>query len=151
MTQLILKDDNFLCMSKINQHKFTTDQLAVLNSLSLDSGVVVCKRISEPTHEQVKFSIAQAIQMAKDNNLNKYLIDARGTLPPTAELRQVLRQFLNHFIGHFDAMVIVIDENPTLKVSTQFIFHNHDIPDNMKFEVCTSVEDGMGFLEQCDV
>lgn len=88
--------------------------------------------------------------MAKVNNLNKYLIDARGTLPPTAELRQVLRQFLNHFIGHFDAMVIVIDENPTLKVSTQFIFHNHDIPDNMQFQVCTTVEDGMSFLEKCD-
>jgi len=138
-------------MNESNQTKYTADQQTVLNSLTIEAGVVVCKRISEPTHEQVKFSIAQAIRMAKEQNINKYLIDARGTLPPNAELRQVLRQFLNHFIGHFDAMVIVIDENPTLKVSTKFIFHNHDIPDNMQFEVCTTVEDGMSFLEQCDV
>ena len=137
---------DFMMNTKINT--FESDMEEVLNSLSIIGDVVRCQRISEPTPAQIKFSIEEAIRMARENELTKYIIDARGTFPPNAELRQVLRQFLSFFIGHFDAMVIVIDENPTLKVSTRFIFHNHDLPENMHFHICTSEAEGMAFLEK---
>ena len=120
----------------------------VLRSLSIESDIVFCKRISTPTTAQVKFSIEHAIHMAQTNGLKKYLIDARGTLPPSATLRKALRELINCFIGHFDAMVIVVDENPTLQVSAQFIFHNHELPENIHFKMCTSMEEGLQFLSQ---
>ena len=86
--------------------------------------------------------------MAQSNGLNKYLIDARGTLPPNAHLRKALRELINCFIGHFEAMVIVVDDNPTLQVSAQFIFHNHELPENMHFKMCTTMEEGRQFLSQ---
>lgn len=121
-------------------------QQQVDQSLSIVEGVVQCQRISEPTPQQIQYSIQRAIEMAEQFKAHKYLIDARGTLPPTAELRQVLRLFLKNFVGHFEAMAVILDENPTLQVSTKFIFHKHDVPENMRFQVCQSVDEGMLFL-----
>ncbi len=123
-------------------------QQQVEQSLSLVEGVIQCQRISEPTPQQIQYSIQRAIEMAQQFEADKYLIDARGTLPPTAELRQVLRLFLKNFVGHFEAMAVILDENPTLQVSTKFIFHKHDIPENMRFQVCQSIDEGMRFLNQ---
>ena len=45
-------------------------------------------------------------------------------------------------------MAIVVDENPTSYVCAQFIFHNHELPDNMHFRLCTTMEEGRQFLSQ---
>ena len=120
----------------------------VLRSLSIDSDVIVCNRLSDPTPAQAKFSVEHAIWMSCDSGIKKYLVDARQTLPPNAELRKALREFIRYFIGHFEAMAIVVDENPTSYVCAQFIFHNHELPDNMHFRLCTTIEEGRKFLNQ---
>ena len=126
----------------------TSDFSEVLKSLSVDSGVILCNRLSDPTPEQAKFSVERAVWLSNDSGIKKYLVDARHTLPPNAQLRKTLREFICRFIGHFEAMAIVIDENPTSFVSAQFIFHNHELPDNMHFRLCTTMEEGRDFLSQ---
>ena len=131
-----------------NLSTHTSDFSEVLKSLSVDSGVILCNRLSDPTPEQAKFSVERAVWLSNDSGIKKYLVDARHTLPPNAQLRKTLREFICRFIGHFEAMAIVIDENPTSFVSAQFIFHNHELPDNMHFRLCTTMEEGRDFLSQ---
>jgi hypothetical protein len=132
----------------MNTHGNENEIAEVHSSLTIVDDVIHCKRIQNPTPFQIQYSIQKAIEMAHKEDLHKYLIDARATLPPSAQLRQVLRKFLNCFVGHFDSMVVVLDENPTLQVTTQFIFHNHEVPDNMHFHICKTIEQGLEFLEQ---
>ena len=132
----------------MNQHPNESEIAEVQGNLKIVDDVIHCKRISNPTPFQIQYSIQRAVEMAHEQQIHKYLIDARGTLAPSAKLRKVLREFLKCFVGHFDVMVVVIDEDPTLQVTTQFIFHNHDIPENMDFQICDTVEEGMRFLRQ---
>ena len=131
----------------MTQENRTAEMSEVNASLSVVEGTVHCKRISKPTAFQIQYSIQRAIEMANEQGIRHYLIDARGTFPPSAELRQVLRRFLSNFIGHFDVVVIVVDE-PTLRVSTKFIFHNHEISEQMKVHICESTEDGFKYLAE---
>ena len=135
-------------MMNTNLTTQTHDFNAVLRSLSVDSGVILCNRLADPTPEQAKFSVERAIWLSNNSGIRKYLVDARHTLPPNAQLRKTLREFICCFIGHFEAMAIIIDENPTSYVSAQFIFHNHELPDNMHFHLCTTMEEGRQFLSQ---
>ena len=120
----------------------------VLNSLSVHSDFIFCNRLTNPTMEQARFSTEHALWMAKENNVRKYLMDARGTLPPNAELRRALRDFISSFIGNIEAMAIVIDQHSNTRVRTQFIFHNHDLLQNMRLHICTTIEEGREFLSQ---
>ncbi len=131
----------------MTQENRTAEMSEVNASLSVVNGTVHCKRISKPTAFQIQYSIQRAIELANTQNLRHYLVDARGTFPPSAELRQVLRKFLSNFIGHFDVVVVVVD-NPTLRVSTKFIFHNHEISELMNVHICETVEDGLEYLSQ---
>ena len=129
-----------------DQHSIEYNE--VLNSLSIRSDFIFCSRLSNPTMEQARFSTEHALWMAQENNIRKYLMDARGTLPPNAELRRAIREFINLFIGNIEAMVIVIDQHSNTQVRTQFIFHNHDLLQNMRLHICTTIEEGLEFLSQ---
>ena len=124
------------------------DYSEVLNSLSVDADLIFCKRLTDPTMDQAKFSTDHAVWMAKDHGIKKYLMDARNTTPPNAELRRALRDFINLFIGQFEAMAIVVDQHPNSQVRAQFIFHNHDLPQSMHFRICSTIEEGRAFLSQ---
>lgn len=120
----------------------------VLNSFSVEEDTVVCKRIVNPTPEQAQISLDQAIYLAKAYGIKKYLIDARGTMPPNAELRKTLRTFMEKLIGHYDTIVVVIDEHSPMKVSAQFLFHNHEITHQTRFELYTSIDEARAFLSR---
>jgi len=119
---------------------------AVLNSFSVEENVIVCRRIIDPTPEQAQISLNQAIYLAEAYNIKKYLVDARGTRPPNAELRKTLRTFMEKLIGHYETIVVVIDEHSPMKVSAQFLFHNHDITLKTRFKLYTSIDEAIDYL-----
>lgn len=121
---------------------------AVWNSFSIKSDMVICKRIMDPSPEQAQASLERAICLSQEYKIKKYLVDARGTLPPRAELRKTLRGLMQNLIGHFDSIAVVIDENPTMKVSAHFLFHKHEVTDQTHFELCTTIADGQRFLSR---
>lgn len=135
-------------MVKISVKEVPNAYQAVLNSFSIEEDMVICKRIMDPTPEQAQISLKQAIHLAQEHSVKKYLVDARGTNPPRAELRKTLRGIMQHLIGHFETIVVVIDEYPSMQVSAQFLFHNHEISSKTQFEICTTIDEGKAFLAQ---
>ena len=120
---------------------------AVVDSLSIiDNSIILCKRISEPTLFQIQYSIELTKEMALEHNIRMYILDARGTIAPNAQLRQGLRTHVATFADVLDYLLIAVGDDPTLKISSAFIFHT--MPQNFIVQLIDSPEEGVKLLKK---
>ena len=119
----------------------------VVDSLSIvDNSIILCKRISEPTLFQIQYSIELTKEMAREHNIQMYILDARGTIAPNAELRQGLRTHVATFADVLDYLYIAVGDDPTLKISSAFIFHT--MPQNFTVQLVSTPEEGIALLKE---
>ena len=122
---------------------------AVRDSYEIINGdILCCNRLSNPTPHQVQYSIQYAATLAREHTLRKYMVNAENTAPPTAENRQKIRNEIEVVLSVFDAFVIIVGEGTALKISAQFIFHNHKVSTDLPFKIVGTQAEAVAFFNQ---